>query len=183
MSANMPICSRPLVDVFLWILVIVGIALTIAVYLYCPVLLIYVLIVGVILLIGFGIPKCVEHKAAMQRAEQAKMREIQKWGFQSRDRDAPWINYIDYPLVKKTAIAQGKRFYSEWLVVHEGEIIVNPGKSTVPSQSPANGPLRIRRKQHICLGWVLPQGMVFVDRLVWRAGLEASSIGNPGVKT
>lgn len=131
MSTNTPNCPRPWFDLVLWILVIIGVVLTMAVYRYCLQYLIPTLIIGVILCIGFGLPRWIERRAAIQRAEQAKTRELQKWGFWSRDREGPWINYIDYPLVKKTAIADGKRFYSEWLIVHEGEIIVNPGKSSV----------------------------------------------------
>ncbi|MDH3347223.1 MAG: DUF1353 domain-containing protein [Desulfobulbaceae bacterium] len=62
-----------------------------------------------------------------------RIKKIEKktWGFYSRDHEGPWINYINYPLIKRTTYAKNKRFYSEWLIIHDGIIIVNPGVATV----------------------------------------------------
>ena len=38
---------------------------------------------------------------------------------------------MDYPLIKASRYAKGKQFYSEWLIIQNGLIIVNPGFSTV----------------------------------------------------
>jgi hypothetical protein len=41
------------------------------------------------------------------------------------------INYVYYPVAYRADAATGKRFYSEWLIIHDGWIIVNPGASIV----------------------------------------------------
>lgn len=143
MTVITPNIKRPLFDLVFVILIVIGIFLTIAVYRYTrietypsiaayrPDLLVPLWIIGGIVLIGVGLPRWIERGTAVKLAKQVKKEERQKWGFCGRDREGPWINYIDYPLVRKTDIAIGKRFYAEWLIVHEGEVIVNPGKSVV----------------------------------------------------
>jgi hypothetical protein len=66
-----------------------------------------------------------------RRAKKSKQSEQLKWGFASRDREGPWINYIDHPLVRQTPCADNKYFYSDWLVIEDGKVIVNPGVSEV----------------------------------------------------
>lgn len=89
----------------------------------------------VAILLGFGLPRWVGFGVRLKRAEERKTREREKWGFSSRDREGPWINYVDYPVVRRTPIADGKRFYSDWLIIHDGKVIVNPGVSAVHHDS------------------------------------------------
>lgn len=66
-----------------------------------------------------------------RRAVRAKSKEKGKWGFHSRDRDVPWVAYIEGPLIVQADCAKGKCFYGEWLIIHNGYIIVNPGCSVL----------------------------------------------------
>jgi hypothetical protein len=66
-----------------------------------------------------------------RRAIVAKWREKRKWGFHSRDRDVPWVAHIEGPLILCEECARDKFFYSEWLIIHDGHIIVNPGYSEI----------------------------------------------------
>lgn len=95
-----------------------------------PDLLNRVLIAFGVVFLGFALPRWVGWHERKKRAVQAKKDEKAKWGFHSRDREGPWLNYVDFPVVKKTPIADGKFFYSEWLIIHDGTIVVNPGYST-----------------------------------------------------
>jgi len=83
------------------------------------------------LLLGFGLPRWFGYGIRQERAEKWKTDEQEKWGFHSRDREGPWINYVDYPVVRRTRVAEGKRFYSDWLIIRDGLVIVNPGVSMV----------------------------------------------------
>ena len=121
-----------------WILkMLVGIGILLLAYLFFrrPGLILLFIILGIILLVGFYLPRHIGWKTRTERALQAKKREIEKWGFASRDREGPWINYIDYPLIYKADCAHGKQFYSEWLVIDRGYIIVNPGPSVLDKQT------------------------------------------------
>ncbi len=100
-------------------------------YYYAAALILPLLLLTLFLWLGFGLPRWMGDTVRRERALRAKKREMEKWGFYSRDRRGPWINYIAYPLIKETAIARGKYFYSEWLIIHDGMIIVNPGPSRV----------------------------------------------------
>ena len=82
-------------------------------------------------LLGFGLPRWCGYGIRQERAERWKTAEQEKWGFHSRDREGPWINYVDYPVAKRSPVAAGKYFYSEWLIIHDELIVVNPGVSTV----------------------------------------------------
>ena len=86
---------------------------------------------GMFVLIGFMIPRHINKKDRKKCAFDAKEQEIKKWGFYSRDREGPWINIIACPLIKETELAKNKVFYSEWLMIEDGVITVNPGPSTV----------------------------------------------------
>lgn len=89
------------------------------------------IIAGVIVYLGFGLPRWIGLAERRKRAAKAKQRELEKWGFHGRDREGAWINYIDYPLIRQAAIAKDKFFYSDWLIIHDGHIVVNPGRCTV----------------------------------------------------
>ncbi|MGR3292723.1 MAG: DUF1353 domain-containing protein [Candidatus Scalindua sp.] len=126
-----PKLRRPWFDISFIILTFIGIGVILSVYVYYPKLILQVSIVGIALYLGFGIPRWQGGKIRKERARNAKIDESDKWGFHSRDREGPWLNYIDYPLVKRTDYANNKYFYSEWLMIHDGFIIVNPGKPDV----------------------------------------------------
>jgi len=126
-----PRLRRPWFDIsYLLLTIAVALAVPVAWFLH-PGAMAALLAGGAVLYLGFGLPRFHNRRIANQRAREAKRREKQKWGFCSRDREGPWINYIDYPLVVKAACAVGKRFYSEWLIVHDGYVVVNPGPSIV----------------------------------------------------
>lgn len=109
----------------------IGVLIFIATYAIAMPAIQTVLIACYLLYLGVGLPIWVGYETRRSRAKKAKEKEIKKWGFCGRDRQGAWINYIDYPLVKRASCAEGKRFYSEWLIIHDGLIIVNPGKSEV----------------------------------------------------
>ncbi len=90
-----------------------------------------ILSVILFLMLGYLLPAHTNKHIRDERSRAAKIAEAEKWGFQSRDRDGPWINYIDYPLIKETKFAKGKIFYSERLMIEDGFITVNPGPSIV----------------------------------------------------
>ena len=96
----------------------------------------FAVLTALIVLLGFGLPRWIGYAIRKERAELRKTEEQKKWGFHSRDRDGPWINYVDHPVVRRARCADGKRFCSEWLLIHDGLVIVNPGPSTV---TPAAG--------------------------------------------
>ena len=92
---------------------------------------------GIIIFIatGFFLPK---HKGKAEKKNLSKTRRLEdkkKWGFNSRERNNIWLNFIDRPIIKKTYFATGRKFYSEWLIIHDGLIIVNPGPSKIPTQN------------------------------------------------
>lgn len=86
---------------------------------------------GIILILaaGFILPVIIGRGERRKRAALWQTKEKAKWGFKGRNRDGLWLNYIDFPLIKKADCATGINFYSEWLVIKGGCIIVNPGES------------------------------------------------------
>lgn len=67
-----------------------------------------------------------------------KISEYQKWGFFSRDKDGPWLHYLQGPLVYRCSELEGLEFYSEWLIIKDGAAIVNPGDSRVQRDGDGN---------------------------------------------
>jgi len=122
---------QPLFDISFIGALIFGAVVVLLVSKFLPSIIGTVSMAAIVICFGFGLPRWIGLGARKQRSEQAKQQEIEKWGFCSRDREGPWLNYIDYPLVKKSRHANNKRFYSEWLIIHDGLIIVNPGPSIV----------------------------------------------------
>lgn len=131
MSNFQPILRRPWFDTLFKAVTGAGTVIVIASWQLAPALLFPLLLAGGVIYLGFGLPRWVGWKERRKRAQDAKTREQTKWGFYSRDREGPWLNYIDYPLLKRTDKALGKYFYSEWLIIHNGTIAVNPGPSLV----------------------------------------------------
>ncbi len=129
---------NPLYDYLLWILIAAGIALGVCWYFSCPIWILISLIVVMFICLGLGLPRWLVWKTRQRRAREAKKNEEDKWGFHSLERGGPWVNQINYPLVKETAYADGRLFYSEWLIIEDGKIIVNPGKPTVNRSNPNN---------------------------------------------
>jgi len=108
-----------------------GIVVIVLCYRLYPDLMTAVLLLGAFLIIGFFLPRYIGSKTAIRRAHQHKSKEFVKWGLVSRDREGPWLNYITFPVVKKTPLCANMTFYSEWLIIEDGMIIVNPGASEV----------------------------------------------------
>lgn len=83
----------------------------------------------VVVLIGIIPPQCAGWHERAKRAVRAKWKEKKKWGFHGRDKDVPWVAHIEGPLIVCADCAKDKFFYGEWLIIHNGHIIVNPGHS------------------------------------------------------
>lgn len=122
---------RPLTDVSIYVATCVGAVLLALAYWLVPEAMQGLLIAGLLVYLGFGLPRWMGREERLARALASQQQERDKWGFHSRDRDGVWINYVDYPLVRKTPYALGRYFYSEWLVIHDGYVVVNPGRSNV----------------------------------------------------
>ena len=133
-----PKLRRPKIDALLYAMTGLGALIVIASWQLAPTLIILWLVLGGVIYLGFGLPRYQNWSARLERARKAKKRELEKWGFHSRDREGPWLNYVDFPLIKETDIAAGKFFYSEWLIIHDGAIVVNPGPAQIHG-SPAGG--------------------------------------------
>jgi hypothetical protein len=121
----------PIFDLSFWLITLAGAIVLVVLYLYAPEFLRIAILTGIIIYLGFGLPRWIGRKTRNERALSAKLKERETWGFCSRDREGPWMNYIDYPLMKKTHYAEGKNFCSEWLIIHDGKIIINPGVAKV----------------------------------------------------
>ncbi len=80
---------------------------------------------------GFVVPLVSKRRQRLDLARAAKERERKQWGFASRDREGLWINYVDGPVIVGSALLGARKFYSRWLVIHDGRIIVNPGNATL----------------------------------------------------
>ena len=122
---------RPFFDISFGTATFLGIFIVLSLYFVSPNFIPMSLLFGVFVLLGLGLPRWQGKEERAKRAMIAKEKEQEKWGFHSRDREGPWLNYIDYPLIKASQFAEDKQFYSEWLIIHNGLIIVNPGLSSV----------------------------------------------------
>ena len=80
---------------------------------------------------GFVVRAVIEGKTARQRERDAQDFEMDKWGFFGDGGQGPWLNFYQGPLIVQADAARDYTFYSEWLVIHDGHIIVNPGESEV----------------------------------------------------
>jgi hypothetical protein len=119
------------IDMSMKIALLVGLIILLFLFWLNPNLVRLSLYAGCIVCSGLFLPRQAGWNIRELRAKQSKQTEQKKWGFASRDREGPWINYIDYPLVRQTSLANNKCFYSDWLVVENGKVIVNPGTSEV----------------------------------------------------
>lgn len=89
---------------------------------------------GIPVYLGVLLPRWVGRAERQRRAEAAQARDLAKWGFTCRDHAGPWLNFIDQPFVRRCPEFAGRHFYSEWLLIHDGVLVVNPGRSQVDLQ-------------------------------------------------
>ncbi|WJN61475.1 DUF1353 domain-containing protein [Pseudomonas sp. SO81] len=89
---------------------------------------------GVPVYLGVLLPRWIGRRERLRRAALALAAAEEKWGFASRDHCGPWLNYIDQPYLRHCPEFAGRYFYGEWLVIHDGLLIVNPGHSTLDAQ-------------------------------------------------
>jgi len=89
---------------------------------------------GIPVYLGVLLPRWVGRRERLRRAAAAQAASLAKWGFASRDHAGPWLNYIDQPFLRRCPEFAGRYFYAEWLVIHDGLLIVNPGQSTVDAE-------------------------------------------------
>ncbi|VXC37851.1 conserved membrane hypothetical protein [Pseudomonas sp. 8AS] len=99
-----------------------------------PPLFVPLLWAGVPVYLGVLLPRWIGRGERLRRAEAARQADLGKWGFACRDHAGPWLNYIDYPLLQRCEQFAGRYFYGEWLIIHDGLLIVNPGYSSVDLQ-------------------------------------------------
>lgn len=127
-----PPLRRPLLPILPHVLAtLLGTVLLILACRFLPALF-YPLLVGALpVYLGVSLPHWVGRCERLQRIRKARDASVAQWGFCGRDRPGPWVNYIDYPLTVECKELRGRFFYSEWLVIHDGRIIVNPGHSRI----------------------------------------------------
>ncbi|MBM7060917.1 DUF1353 domain-containing protein [Pseudomonas sp. UL073] len=89
----------------------------------------WLLVGGPLVYLGIGLPLLVGRRERLRRASELHARSLRDWGFAGRDRDGPWLNYIDHALVYDCPELRGRYFYAEWLVIHNGRLIINPGEA------------------------------------------------------
>lgn len=107
--------------------------LGLAAWLY-PELITPLLWAGVPVYLGVLLPRWIGRRERQRHAEAAMARDQAKWGFPCRDHVGPWLNFIDQPFVRHCPEFAGRYFYSEWLLLHDGLLMVNPGRSRVDLQ-------------------------------------------------
>lgn len=139
MSKAKPEIKRKLIGKLLWLVILVYlVALSYIVFtFYDPLRWIseFTLTAGLLAIgfvaIGFILPRGVGRKESIRRAEAAKLSEKAKWGFHSRDREGPWLNYFEGPLIVGTDIDPETTFFSDWVIIENGYVIVNPGRGSI----------------------------------------------------
>ncbi|XZG68980.1 hypothetical protein ACTSKR_09975 [Chitinibacteraceae bacterium HSL-7] len=121
--------DRPLVDEAMVLATLAGILLLTLASALAPAWIVPALIGGVLVYGALLGPRFVNRRARLRRALRAKYAERRRWGFYSRDREGPWLNVVTHPVAVWCDDAQGLHFYSEWLLIDDGVIVVNPGRS------------------------------------------------------
>lgn len=89
------------------------------------------------ILLGFLLPKYVGRAKMKDRAKKYHESETATWGFCSREREGPWLTCIEGPVVVDAKFRTNHTFYSEWLVIRNGYVIVNPGTCSVDAENKA----------------------------------------------
>ncbi|KZX79330.1 hypothetical protein A3715_19585 [Oleiphilus sp. HI0009] len=118
--------------------VVIGIVLltvSVAICGYAEIPVVYIITVelflGLLVVLGWYVPKWMTSDVDERRGITAKQKELNKWGYYSRDKDGPWIYSISKPVVLKAPELESEVFLSEWLIIKDGNIVINPGKSTI----------------------------------------------------
>ncbi|MEK1905399.1 MAG: DUF1353 domain-containing protein [Pseudomonas sp.] len=86
---------------------------------------------GLPVYLGVLLPRWIGRKERLRRAAAARQADQTKWGFTCRDHAGPWLNFIDRPFVRHCPQFAGRYFYGEWLVIHDGLLLINPGQAEV----------------------------------------------------
>lgn len=110
---------------------LIGLLLLILAAVLWPVLIMPLLILCGPVYLGVLLPLRVGREERRKRAEQIRQQSLATWGFVGRDRAGPWLNYIDYPLARYCEALRGHYFYGEWLILHDGLLVINPGHAQV----------------------------------------------------
>lgn len=84
-----------------------------------------------VLQLGIILPLWWDYDILTMRMTIAKETETAKWGYASLDTDGPWVISTTHAVMYRAPITIDMYFYSEWLIIHNGVIIVNPGKSEI----------------------------------------------------
>ena len=81
------------------------------------------------LIVGFLMPWLIDLPFTHPRKKRYEQEETEEWGFHGNGGHGPWLNFYRGPIVVKSEIAKDYTFYSGWLVIQNGFIVVNPGAS------------------------------------------------------
>ncbi len=96
-----------------------------------PTLIAPLLWIAIPVYLGVLLPRWIGRRERLRRAAVARQADQAKWGFGCRDHAGPWLNFIDRPLLRHCPQLAGRFFYGEWLVIHDGLLIINPGQAEV----------------------------------------------------
>lgn len=96
-----------------------------------PTLVVPLLWIAIPVYLGVLLPRWVGRRERLRRAAVARQVDKSKWGFACRDHAGPWLNFIDRPLLRHCPQFAGRYFYGEWLLIHDGLLIINPGQAEV----------------------------------------------------
>lgn len=164
-KANTHIKLIKRIDPILTLLLVIGAILILFLIFSNPSLILTFVILGFILCLGFCLSRHVGWQTRENRTLSAKINELDKWGFASRDREGPWFNYIEYPLIYKSPLTIDKYFYSDWLVIQNGLIIVNPGNKTLCVKK-KYASLQFKCSSYLCVGWFPPKRLFYWFALI-----------------
>lgn len=181
-NKQQPVVTK--IDMFMKVALCVGVTLMLFLFWFYPHFIRLSFYVGCFVCLGLFLPRQAGWNIRHDRAEKSKQAELQKWEFASRDREGPWINYIDYPLVRETPLTANKFFYSDWLVIENNKIIVNPGTSEV---NLANKTVSYNLSQPKAYAWdgCTPKRLFFWVALIgtpdlWHSEQNIQAINNQG---
>ncbi|MBC9251314.1 hypothetical protein A9179_13650 [Pseudomonas alcaligenes] len=96
-----------------------------------PALIAPLLWIAIPVYLGVLLPRWLGRGERVRRAAAARQADQEKWGFGCREHAGPWLNFIDRPLLRHCPQFAGRYFYGEWLLIHDGLLIINPGQAEV----------------------------------------------------
>jgi len=83
-------------------------------------------------IVGIAVPWYHQRRITGRRRRR---RDSLKWGFTPKHRRGPWVAHVDEPVVVEHPWDDGSssplKFYSDWLVIDRGYVIVSPGHVSV----------------------------------------------------